>query len=380
MDKHIEDIFRQLLPKDEPKKKEWLIARNFVLGVLPPLDGAGISHDCPKFVHVIVEGYSSKMMAVVRQIALIAHYANYDEETGRNKTVITICIGSDKNPEKVEREIIENGYLGNLLQYCNEKSWLKLDLTFEFWTDDITSYLKEKESDNNEIQTIIHDDDISEIYYDEKIDVYKGMLVNMCYCIGEPIAKLPAYDNSNMERYALALDMYGYQAKSDNLIEKWKNIAKTDANGNYSDYDVKLKLSSLLCSDCFDNRIRCISGMSKPVSEYNRQDFKKVKQAILESNVLNALVQSEHARWNVEKLILGYKPLNEEERYKLEILFGAEKSSYKKRLRKEYSHIDLCSYKELRRINPQDLKYDYFLMLAIPTIMEEWNKYAKKYY
>ena len=34
-------------------------------------------------------------------------------------------------------------------------------------------------------------------------------------------------------------------------------------------------------------------------------------------------------------------------------------------------HIDLCSYRELRRVNPDDMKYDCFLMLAIPKILEK---------
>lgn len=380
MAKFTENIFNQLLPYEESKRKEWLIARNFVLNVLSPLDRTGISHDCNKYVHVIVEGYSSKMMAVVRQIALIAHYANYDEKTGRNKTIITICTGSKEKAETAEREIIENGYLGYLLQYCNEKSWLKLDLSFEFLADDILSYLCEYKTNNksNEILTFIQEDDIVDFSHGEEIDVHKGALVNMCYCIGEPIDNLPAYDNSNIERYSLALDIYGYLAKPDITQKKWDSIAKPDKDGNYSDYDIKLKLSSLFCSDCFESRLRSIPGMgNKPIDEYTHHDFKKVKREIQESKVLNALVRSEHARWNVEKLILGYKPLNKEERYKLGILFGAEKSNYRKRLKKKYSHIDLCNYEELRRVNPQDLKYDYFLMLSIPTIMKIWNKTKK---
>ena len=88
-----------------------------------------------------------------------------------------------------------------------------------------------------------------------------------------------------------------------------------------------------------------------------------------------ALSKSEHARWVVEKLIMGFRPLNEEERLEDETL-----STNKKR-RKEYrdglkknaaklAHIDLCSYSDLRRVDPDNMKYDSFLMLAIPKILE----------
>ena len=74
------------------------------------------------------------------------------------------------------------------------------------------------------------------------------------------------------------------------------------------------------------------------------------------------------------KLIMGFRPLNEKERMKDEVLFGAEKRQYRNKLKKnalDPAHIDLCSFAELRRINPSDLKYDSFLMLAIPGILEK---------
>lgn len=340
------------------------------------MDGTGIAPASQDYVHVVVEGFSERMMAVVRQIALIAHYPNFDEEKCRNKTIITICTGSEENAGRAECEIIEKGYLGNLLQYCKEKSALKLDLTFEFSPDNIQEYLKDRElkKTKNELLTSIREEDVKGEAYDQEIDVYKGMLVNMCYYLGEPVEKLPAYDNSNIKRYSLALDLYGYQAKSPSPIEKWQEIAKPNDEGRYNDYEVKNKLSSLFCSDCFAGRINSISAVKgKTIRKDDKENLRIVKSALQEAKIIDALVKSEHARWNVEKLILGYKPLNEKERYDLEVLFGTEKSDYRKQLKKKYSHIDLCCYKELRRVNPRDLKYDYFLMLAIPIIEERWN-------
>ena len=87
-----------------------------------------------------------------------------------------------------------------------------------------------------------------------------------------------------------------------------------------------------------------------------------------------ALSKSEHARWAVEKLIMGFRPLNEEERLDDEKLAAHKKKrkEYRNNLKKNSSklaHIDLCSYSDLRRVNPDDMKYDSFLMLAIPNIL-----------
>ena len=89
-----------------------------------------------------------------------------------------------------------------------------------------------------------------------------------------------------------------------------------------------------------------------------------------------ALSKSEHARWVVEKLIMGYSPLCAQQRFNDECLFydKKKKNEYRKSLKRlvqNPAHIDLCSYADLRRVNPDDMKYDSFLMLAIPQILEK---------
>ena len=110
------------------------------------------------------------------------------------------------------------------------------------------------------------------------------------------------------------------------------------------------------------------------------------------------LAISEHTRWNVEKLILGFRPMNDKERNRYESLMGEQRKAYKKLLKTEPdkllekfhddysteifvdrtgcehidpSHCNLCSFKDLRRIDPDNRKYDSFLMLAIPKILEK---------
>ena len=94
------------------------------------------------------------------------------------------------------------------------------------------------------------------------------------------------------------------------------------------------------------------------------------------------LSKSEHARWVVEKLIMGFRPLTERERLEAEYLFGAERRQLFNQLKKNPKdpiHVDLCSFAQLRRINPYDMKYDSFLMLAIPGILQKLKiNYSKQ--
>ena len=53
-------------------------------------------------------------------------------------------------------------------------------------------------------------------------------------------------------------------------------------------------------------------------------------------------------------------------------IFGAERRAYRKKLKQNGIHIDLCSYRDLRRMNPVNMKYDCFLMMAMPRILKEF--------
>ena len=99
------------------------------------------------------------------------------------------------------------------------------------------------------------------------------------------------------------------------------------------------------------------------------EKYQKVLSIVKDN--LESLARCEHARWNVEKLLLGFRPLSEKEHLEDEQLFGRDRAAYRKSLKNQGIHIDLCSYRDLRRINPGDMKYDSFLMVAMPRIMVE---------
>lgn len=193
-------------------------------------------------------------------------------------------------------------------------------------------------------------------------------------------------------------------------------------------YQIKLrnKLSNIFCADCFVTRIKSLfdnkvcKDMEKVIKkaycsvkrskEDEEIDWKKmIKKACcsvkrskedeeidcetvcittdmlnymiknhekdllkLVGNNLKTMAKCEHARWNVEKLILGFSPFSPQEQYEYNRRFGSSRSSYRNKLKKnEAHHINLCSYDDLRRIDPDNMKYDSFLMLAMVRILKE---------
>ena len=190
------------------------------------------------------------------------------------------------------------------------------------------------------------------------------------YDIGAAYTNIPAEDIHCVERYTLALSIFQNDVLKMNVEENFNdNKFKKAQTGELSTSAIKIAISNILCADCFEIRKKSIE---KVVGKENvsQKEWAKYNEP---------LSKSEHARWIVEKLILGYRPLSREEHFQLECLHVEFKNTDKKKAYlgklknndKDPAHIDLCSYAELRRIKPEDLKYDSFLMLATPNILNK---------
>ena len=132
----------------------------------------------------------------------------------------------------------------------------------------------------------------------------------------------------------------------------------------------------------------------------------------MSENTLIVLAQLEHIRWNMEQLLLGYAPLNPDEQKSIikkkeeaddvEIpneellqLSGLEKEKLdskrfpilsqwldawkdfdekKEIFKANMSHVDICSFDVLAKIDKEATKYDEDLTKILPQIYNEINK------
>ena len=116
------------------------------------------------------------------------------------------------------------------------------------------------------------------------------------------------------------------------------------------------------------NLYSCLNSLSK-------YGIKDVSISDLIKDNIVALAVSEHARWNMEKFILGFHPYTTEQIYNDINLSSQERNAERKRLKKkESTHINLCSYQQLMRIDRENFKYDCFLILAMDKIIKKANK------
>jgi hypothetical protein len=363
-----EKPFEYLRRKDDGKLfgeeivKNWYLARAYVLD---KLKGIAFKPSSDEHLHVVVNGDNAMMLFVVRQVALFAHYINFDEaqeEAYRNRTVISIV---SQNPD-IKGELEKEEYLCNLPKYCKfvDNNFTKTNSDSHI---DIEIHIvKDCPKDEGGNILFIRQEEVDVFFENHSndndylsIDTRKAVYASRIYGLGGEIDNLPAEDIHCAKRYALAMNVYLHQ-----ILKKKPGMLVDEENWKDQSI-VKENLSNIFCADCFESRNLCIQqcwdgsvGKKKMWEQHNE-----------------ALSKSEHARWVVEKLIMGYSPLNAQQRYKDESLFYDKKAKgqYRKSLKRNAEnpvHIDLCSYADLRRINPNDLKYDSFLMLAIPKILE----------
>ena len=375
---------------DESIVRNWYLSRAYVLEKLKDIV---LSPDSDVSLKVIVEvdGCKGLMLSVVRQVALSAHYPNYIEYdtfgnyVRKNRSVI-IIVSHDEN---IVDELNQEEYLNNLLQYCGyqvngeesmpQKTCLQIDLDINI-VDTVTDRDRRDaiSMTYTDISAFLREKDESDIF---GIDTRMAVLSGRAYSLGEEIDNLPYEDIHDATRYNRALNVFQYK-----LLPKEIEKLVTD-EWDFNQTKVKNGLSNVFCADRFFSINAGIKELSKKEKNGNSSCWERNEER---------LSISEHTRWVVEKLILGFRPLDTNERIHYESLFGTQRKEYAKMLkgnpkvREDYAkrlwdnkdstdnkesleptHVNLCTFRELRRIDPDNRKYDSFLMLAIPLIIQK---------
>lgn len=347
-------------PFSEEIVRNWYFARAYVLDLLKDI---AIAPGASESVHVAVCGDSPLMLSVVRQLALSAHFVNYEEYdifgklSCRNRTLITV-VSSRKD---IASELGREEYLNGLLDYCksiiygeerNAGSYIDVEIHVESAAPDSCTLCVREEDVRSFLASRKEEELLS-------IDTRKAVLTSRVYGLGNAIDNLPAEDIHSAKRYLYALDTFQY-----NLLQTKFRPFVDDKKWSVDQTAVRKRLSNVFCSDCFESRslgIKRFAG-ERGISE---------QEAWEQSN--EALSVSEHGRWVVDKLIMGFRPVDDKERLLGDSLFGDKRRDYRKSLQRENapSHIDICSFRDLRRVDPDSMKYDSLLLLAIPLILEK---------
>lgn len=174
------------------------------------------------------------------------------------------------------------------------------------------------------------------------------------------------YDSRLDDASKACLVSYVYKNNSDYKLKEykeqdfWETWIETAVSNRWSDKfylnAIGLKLRSIGC-----------------MPEMNRE-----KVIALVSEHLDAMARVEHNRWNLEKLLTGYRPLTREELHELNDCgsYGSTAWEAKRDALKKWpkrAHLDVCSNERLREVDPGICHFDEDLSRAIPYIAF-WGK------
>lgn len=359
-----------------PFSIEELWSRSIVLDYEP------ITIHSNKHVHLVIFGMGEVAETEAIQAAHIAHYPNYVRNHSLRTRITMISENAEVQSEgfiKRYQHLFDNSYY-RILNPSEEKA-VKVfhhpmyegkredfvDVEWEFvdaesWNPDVREKLKQWACDYSQLLTVVMADKDA-----DKNVAMSLFLPDELYQRAIPIHKY----NPNAVEYDVTMPLvqmaknvnYIYDRCYNDNIENWQGRVLSSVEINPVDRDCLWdKLSNVKRWSSIYNAITIPSKMrSIGLTEDDWDKFYDISQQNIE-----ILAQVEHNRWNVEELILGYRPCTDEEQERIAADVEMQKDAFKARK----IHYDLRAYKDLRpdKTGRSAKVYDLCLSAALPLI------------
>jgi len=346
------------------------------------LDYEPITIHSNKHVHLVIFGMGEVAETVAIQAAHIAHYPNYV----RNHSLRTRITMISENVET-----LSEGFIKRYLHLFNnsfyrvvkpsEEKMVELfhrpmyegrredfvDVEWEFvdaesWNPDVREKLKQWAQDDKQLLTLVmadRDPDknvamslfLPDELYKRSIPIHKYNPKDVEYDVTMPLIQMAKNVN------------YIYSQCYNDNFENWQGQIQTSVEIDRAERDkLWADLSNVKRWSCIYNAMTIPLKMrSIGLGEDDWDKFYDISQQDIE-----ILAQVEHNRWNVEELILGYRPCSDEEQNKIAADVETQKGAFKARK----IHYDLRAYNDLRpdKTGKSAKVYDLCLSAALPLI------------
>ncbi len=371
--------------------------------VFPPLDRRPISKESDSTVHLVIAGCSAQAEALALNAALVAHYPNYCRDS-RLRTRITLVDNGmiDKSRSFIQRypHLFANSYYRTLnLNEADPQCVLHrpmyegrrkdfVDVEWEFVDGDmrddaVRQKLREWSSAADRQLTLAlcledHERNVAESlsFPDE---VYMNGIPVLCNTDETTLLELATAGRRYSYVYPFGrgmctLDTLRMMKKMAMRINYMYNhafaLGKDDFVAGPASIDMKLMESQwnrmTVLPKVYSNYFNAMTLGTKMHSiGHSSEDWEEYYA--LSRDEIEVLMEVEHNRWNVEELILGYRPVTDDEQAAVE-----GDMSLKRRFRDEGIHYDIRSYDDLRgdATGKNVNVYDYVLIQSIPLIIK----------
>ncbi len=403
-----------------------------------PLDGDGITCDSNKCVHLIIMGMNQMGTAFGIQAALLAHYPNFKKDNNLKTTITFIDDQAIKEGEFLRGrfESLFDLSCYRVIDCKKEKLVYSADRTSwgKSQTDSKYSYLQ-KDGNFMDIhwefvQGNVANDDVKKYISDIAEDTEHN-ITTIAICFNHPQQALATALYLPRLVYSNALQVLTYQQNSFDILnnvangeKEWKRYKNLYPFGmidssytesifddsrakivnylfvNRNDRDVKERLQrfdsslipeieqtweylSLVDKQSNMDMVDSISGKLRsillPINAKYHGNPNRVKDELenkdYSKDLVDALAYSEHMRWLTERLIMGYRPLEEEEYAAIES--GKRDKEYYKITHR--AHLDICSNERLAVVDEKAPLHDINNILNLPLILRCTEWYNFKY-
>lgn len=367
-----------------------------------------ISETSDETVHLIIVGMSKMGIALAIEAAHILHFPNYVRDSTKRSRITFIDANADTEKDffmgrfKELFRLSRHRYIDAEQSSESEVAWIEpeedwLDVEWEFIKGrieqaEVQQYIADASAVKTHTVTLAiclplsHEAIAAALYLPES--VYDDCLQILVY------QKLSAYivnniaeANGNKDRYRnlrpFGMIDEGYDADLD-CDDKAKRVAyvydsydditkKSDTQfQSYNAETYQNEWEAKQVSDRWSSRFNAntISLKLRSISCTEQMDNEQLSGKI-EDN-LTSMAAVEHNRWNIEKILTGFRALTSEESLKianLRKLEGPWYDEYKSLKRwPTRAHLDLCSNEELAKVHPENYHYDVDLTRAIAHI------------
>ena len=346
------------------------------------LDYEPITIHSDKHVHLVIFGMGEVAETVAIQAAHVAHYPNYVRNHSLRTRITLISENAEAQSEgfvKRYQHLFDNSYY-RIVNPSEEKAVKEyhkpmyegrredfVDVEWEFvnaesWNPDVREKLRLWAQDDKQLLTVVMADKDA-----DKNVAMSLFLPDELYQRSIPIHKY----NPNAVEYDVTMPLvqmaknvnYIYDRCYNDNIKYWQGQVLSSVEINPVDRDILWdKLSSVKRWSSIYNAMTIPSKMrSIGLTEDDWEKFYDISQQDIE-----ILAQVEHNRWNVEELILGYRPCTDEEQEKIAADVTIQKDAFKARK----IHYDLRAYNDLRpdKTGRSAKVYDLCLSAALPLI------------
>ncbi|MEE1322714.1 MAG: hypothetical protein UHE91_02725 [Bacteroidales bacterium] len=354
----------------------------------------GIKKSEDDYVHLVVVGMTRMGTALATQAALMAHYPNFVEKNIRTK--ITLI---DENADKEK-----NFYIDRYDRLFALSNWSYKEMVrSESGKDELKTVYTYKPTDCEhlggdflDVEWEFIQGSVAQLELQKYIEdsITEKTKMTIAICKDEPSRCLAAALNLEWRIYEKAMQVLVYNRYDDALIKQLKNQGKYDI---YSPFKNKIKAFGM-ASKCFSKeRLEETESLAlKFHREYKKDENAEIdkltdywsnvyvsntmwtklrcverKNETIDEKDIDILAEVEHNRWNIEKLIMSFRPLTKEEQVQAR-QSKKDKDSYKDKM----AHLNICSNDRLEEIDKGAKKYDIDIIEKTALKLKEFE--AKK--